>query len=298
MKMADLETSPAKDSLLRLISTLSDFECARLLRLIGSVAAGERPWERGIGAVYHEQTKMRRLNQGASVPAAPETEQGLFAPVPIVKSYPGAERVALLEPQRPDLGLGDAILRRRSRRELSGAPISLQDLSTLIALSCGVNGRTQGYGYSQLPLRTFPSSGGLQAPEVYLSVQAIDGIPPGLYHYHAVDHVLELLQLGNHGAPLQDFCLGQPQLKTAAAVVLITGCLDRVRWKYGDRALKYVCMDCGYLGQNLYLVGEAMGLAVCAIAGFFDDAIEQLLGIDGDTEIALLLTTVGRPAGS
>jgi SagB-type dehydrogenase family enzyme len=77
------------------------------------------------------------------------------------------------------------------------------------------------------------------------------------------------------------------------AVFMITGCFDRLRWKYGERAYRYMCMDIGYLGQSLYLVGEALGLGVCAIAGFMDDAIEQFLGVDGRDEIPLLLTTVG-----
>ena len=36
-----------------------------------------------------------------------------------------------------------------------------------------------------------------------------------------------------------------------------------------------------------------MGLGVCAIAGFMDDAVEEFLGVDGLSETALLLTTVG-----
>lgn len=92
---------------------------------------------------------------------------------------------------------------------------------------------------------------------------------------------------------LRTACLGQPFLETAAVTVIVTGCFDRLRWKYGERAYRYMCMDIGYLGQSLYLVGEALGLGVCAIAGFMDDALEHILGVDGRDEIPLLLTTVG-----
>jgi SagB-type dehydrogenase family enzyme len=57
-----------------------------------------------------------------------------------------------------------------------------------------------------------------------------------------------------------------------------------------------MCVDIGFLGQNLYLVAETMGMGVCAIAGFLDEEIEQFLGVDGQDEIALLLATVGIPA--
>ncbi|MBW7883909.1 MAG: SagB/ThcOx family dehydrogenase, partial [Caldilineaceae bacterium] len=87
--------------------------------------------------------------------------------------------------------------------------------------------------------------------------------------------------------------LGQPYVASAAAVFLISGYYERLRWKYGERAFRYMCMDVGFLAQNIYLVGEALKLGVCAIAGFVDDAVEDLLGINGQDEVGLLLVTVG-----
>lgn len=40
-----------------------------------------------------------------------------------------------------------------------------------------------------------PSGGGLHPIECYLIVQNVDGVVPGLYHYHAVEHALEPLPL-------------------------------------------------------------------------------------------------------
>jgi len=41
--------------------------------------------------------------------------------------------------------------------------------------------------------KNVPSGGGLHPVECYLVVQNVEGIAPGLYHYHAVDHALEPL---------------------------------------------------------------------------------------------------------
>ncbi len=87
--------------------------------------------------------------------------------------------------------------------------------------------------------------------------------------------------------------IGQPYIATAAAVFVITGYYARVNWKYGARAFRYMCMDVGFAGENLYLVAEALGLGACAVAGFIDDALERLLGIDSHDEIPMLLLTVG-----
>jgi len=289
----------ARSELGRLVEALSETECDHLLRLVREVAGGERFWETEISTLFNQRVKMRALNssEGASMaaPAAPETEHGVFAPIPIVKSYQNAERIPLLPPEALAAPTSEVLNTRRSRRDYTGQAISLQQLSNLVYYSCGVTGRTQGYGYVQLPLRTFPSCGGLQDPEAYLSIQSVDGVSPGLFHYHAVDHVLELMRPGEHGARLRSLSLGQPQLETASVVFLITGCFDRLRWKYGERGYRYMCIDAGYLGQNIYLTGEAMGLGVCAIAAFMDDAIEEFLGVDGTNETSLLLTTIGVP---
>lgn len=45
--------------------------------------------------------------------------------------------------------------------------------------------------------------------------------------------------------------------------------------------------------QCLYLVATALGLNVCAIAGFRDDELNDLLGIDGHREFATLVFAVG-----
>lgn len=291
----------AKDEISRLIGVLSEYECGHLLSAFQNVAAGERFWEIEISAVYNEHVKTRLLEteQRAEdvVPAGPHEGEGIFAPIPIVKSYPGAERVTLQSPRVLSAPLGETLLQRRSRRDYTGEAIDQEQLATLLHHACGITGSITGYGYKNLPLRTFPSSGGLQAPEVYLSVQAVTGIAPGFYHYHPIDNLLESMRPGQHGPVLAALSFQQPYLATASVVFLITGCFERMRWKYGQRAYKYMCMDVGYLGQNLYLVAEAMGLGACAIAGFVDDAMEQLLEIDGRNEIILLLTAVGVPRG-
>ena len=43
--------------------------------------------------------------------------------------------------------------------------------------------------------KNVPSGGGLHPIECYLVVQNVEGVAPGLYHYHAVEHALEPLPL-------------------------------------------------------------------------------------------------------
>src|SRR5262249_52983482 len=160
--------------------------------------------------------------------AAPEPGS-VFAPIPIVKSYSASDRLQLPTPEHLNATFTETLTSRRSRRDYSGAALSLSQLSTLLQHACGTTGFVAAYEYQRLPLRSFPSSWGLQSPEVYLSVQAVDSVPVGLYHYHPVDHVLELLKLGNHGPALRAVTFDQPYMETSAVIFLITGYYERLR---------------------------------------------------------------------
>lgn len=86
---------------------------------------------------------------------------------------------------------------------------------------------------------------------------------------------------------------GEHYSDDAAAVLVLTGVYERLRWKYGERSYRFVCLDAGFVGQNIYLVAEALGLGTCAVSGFAQDVVETMLGVDGRSEIALALLTVG-----
>jgi SagB-type dehydrogenase family enzyme len=289
----------AKERLQLLSNTLSEYECEHLLRAVGEVATGERFWETDIGLLYNEYVKARYFNIARNlsnlIPASPAQDDGLFAPLPLSKHYPNATMVDLPPPRTLSGALGETLAQRRSRRDYRSVNMSIETLSDLLHHACGVTARVSGYDYNLLPLRSFPTSGGLQTPEIYVSVQSVDGLQPGLYHYNVRTHRLELLKPGNHGRTLRGLALDQSFVENACVTLLLTGFYERLRWKYGERGYRYMCMDMGFLGQNLYLVAEALGLGACAIAGFVDDAAEEVLDVNGRDEIILLLMTVGVP---
>lgn len=307
----------AKEQLGELIDLLSEHECERLAALVEDTVAGNRYWETDIAIVYNEYVKgrLRHLSpappevfgeQPPGMPPSPAPgsdsggdgsgpDEGIFAPIPIVKAIQSMGRVELPAPRTVEAPLGKALGGRRTKRDFAPKGVTLEQLSTVLQLACGVNGKVAAYGYTQLPLRTFPSSGGLQAPEVYLSIQRVDGVRSGLYHYHPLRHALDLLSEGAYGRALRELSLGQPWLETAPVVVAISGYYERLRWKYGERAYRFMCVDAGSLAQNLHLVAEGLGLGACAIAGFADDAVERLFQIDGREEMVLLLVCLGVP---
>ena len=89
-------------------------------------------------------------------------------------------------------------------------------------------------------------------------------------------------------------CLGQDLGRDAAALLFHTADLNRAVAKYGDRVYRYLHMDAGHLGQRLNLAAIQLRLGVSGIAGFFDDRVNDVLGIPAG-EAVLYITSLGRP---
>jgi SagB-type dehydrogenase family enzyme len=74
-----------------------------------------------------------------------------------------------------------------------------------------------------------------------------------------------------------------------------TAVFARAKWKYGQRAYRYVYLDAGHIAQNFALSATSVGLASCQIGAFFDDEVNKVIGIDGVDESVLYLSVAGHP---
>lgn len=214
---------------------------------------------------------------------------------PLVKSYNDVEKILLPQNYLPLPFSLDKILKaRRSKREYSGRPLSLEEISTLLYFSYGIRSYISAYNTSKFPLRMAPSSGGLQAIELYLVVNKIDGLKKGIYHYNPIEHSLELIYEGNFRRKLVNLCVNQEFIHDSSAIIMLSCVMERLLWKYKIRAYRYIHMDAGFVGENIYLVATALKLGTCAIAGFFENELNDLLDIDGKNEFITLLMSVGK----
>jgi SagB-type dehydrogenase family enzyme len=86
--------------------------------------------------------------------------------------------------------------------------------------------------------------------------------------------------------------LGQAQV-----TFVLSAIFQRTRWRYRQRTYRYVLMEAGHIGQNIYLAATAMGLGTCAVGAFLDQELNGLIGLDGQGETALYLFPVGKLVG-
>ncbi len=238
----------------------------------------------GIGDRFQEETKYARDRLAGGFldwKSKPRT----------YKDYPEARTVELPPPvEKGGISLWEATGRRRSVRDFRRMPISLTDLSQLLWASQGITKAVGDYA-----LRSAPSAGALYPVETYLSVQLVEGVEAGIYHYGVPGHRLELLSAGDFRVAAAEAALDQGFLAEAAVVFAWTAVFERSKWKYKQRAYRYVYLDAGHIAQNISLAAVALGLGSCQIAALYDDEVNAILGVDGKEESILYMTAVGRP---
>jgi SagB-type dehydrogenase family enzyme len=246
--------------------------------------ANQKQEGRGIGEVFQAETKY-----------TPERLAGHFLdwryqPDPF-KSYDNPlARVPLPEPLfAGDKDLSKLLSRRRSRRDYErGGAVSLENLSLLLWATQGITAR-----YGDTLFRTAPSAGGLFPIETYLNVRAVEGLDQGIYHFRPHKFDLEFLRKGDFARELAQSALDQEVVSNAQATFIWSALVARSKWKYRQRAYRYIYIDAGHIAQNLYLAGEALGLGVCTIGAFFDDRVNGIIGLDGAEETVIYMGTVG-----
>jgi len=207
------------------------------------------------------------------------------------KTYADVERVTLPDPYprspgSQGLSLEETIETRRSVRDYSGKSLAPEELSRLLHAAQGITEPRWGF-------RAAPSAGALYPIELYVTVHDVAGLEPGLYHYAVREHGLELLQLGDLRAAVMRAGLWQDFLGEANACFVLSAIFQRTRWRYRERTYRYILLEAGHVGQNLYLAATGMGLGACAVGAFLDDELNDLLGLDGQEETALYIISVG-----
>ncbi|HEY9874726.1 MAG TPA: SagB/ThcOx family dehydrogenase [Candidatus Obscuribacterales bacterium] len=184
--------------------------------------------------------------------------------------------------------LESTILKRRSTRAYSGADLTLDELKALLDFTY------QPQNYIDQGLDISPDYFDLSLIETFIAVSGVSGLEEGCYYYAPKAQELRQVRFKNFRRELHYLCLGQDLGRDAGAVLFHTADLKTAVVKYGDRVYRYLHMDAGHLGQRLNLAAIRLNLGVSGIGGFFDDQVNEVLGIPAD-EAVLYITTLGRP---
>lgn len=221
-------------------------------------------------------------------------------PPPIEKPWPkDVELIDLVDAD--SLTVGDAPVRavigqRRSRRRFTDQYLTNEELSYLLWATQGISKIDMGAGMRVTRhLRTVPSGGARHPFETYLIVQRVEGVPPGIYRYLPVEHKLLPIEKGDgYRDRINEICYGQTFVGDGAVVFVWATIPYRTEWRYDFIGQKDIALEAGHICQNLYLAAESIGGGTCAILGYDQPGIDDLVGVDGEEEFVIYLAPVGK----
>jgi putative peptide maturation dehydrogenase len=249
-------------------------------------------WQDVDVAAMEQQHGRRRISSMIEQYGQPPAESVAVGPV--------EERVALPAPMRTAL---DELLHKRStcRNFDAQASLPLADLASMLHRVFGAQASDELAPGAVMLKKNSPSGGGLHPIEAFAFVQRVDGLAPGLYHYHCIDHVLEPLAgpaRDELATSAHELVAGQAWFANAPVLLLMAARFQRNYWKYRNhpKAWKVIQLDAGHLSQTLYLSATELGYGAFVTGAINDRCAERLFGLDGITTGAIAVCGVGKRA--
>src|SRR5262245_17624026 len=242
----------------RLLGLDVDREAALALVAIGPdgaaavPAAPSGPIEHGGLPLSSEEVDyplLREIHLASALPA-PAAVRAWRAGAPPPSRAPRAPVEALPEPARhAGRTLGDTIQHRGSTRQFGHQPISARELAT--ARGCAT--------------RPIPADVPSGLVDLYLVVNAVEGVAPGAHRYWPDLHGLERLSSGNYRRESAYLALEQPLGGDAAAVIYFLAPLDALFRAFGDRGYRLANLEAGVGGGRAYLAAYAQRLGATGL---------------------------------
>lgn len=172
------------------------------------------------------------------------------------------------------------ILRRGSTREFARESISLAQLSILLDRA------TRGVPAD------FLQPYGAQLNDLYLIVNAVEGLAPGAYFFDREAKSLVRLKEGDFRAEAAYLGLEQALPGDAAVAVFFLADLKRILERCGNRGYRAAQLEAGILGGRLYLAAYAQRLGATGLT-FFDDDVVNFFSPHAAGKSAIFLTALG-----
>ena len=195
--------------------------------------------------------------------------------------------IAPLKPPPSEAAPQDAIetiiKRRGSSRRFEQTSVSFDALSVILtAATCGI------------PSDFLASPGGA-LNDLYLIVNAVDGLDSGTYVYQRQRQALELLRAGDFRAEAGHLALDQELGAAAAVNVYFLADMGPILERFGNRGYRAAQLDASITGGRLYLAAYACGLGATGLT-FFDDDVTTFFSPHAQGKSVMFLTALGVPA--
>jgi SagB-type dehydrogenase family enzyme len=242
-----------------------------------------------VGAIAHEVMPLSR--EQVDYPLLREALGASSLPDPdAVRAWregrPPASRAgagAVMPLPAPDVtagrSVGETIQRRGSTRRFAHTALAATELGAAL------------WAASRPITQDVPSG----LVDLYVVVNAVDGVQSGAYRYHAGPHGLESLSAGDFRRQSAFLTLEQPLGGDAAAVIFFLAPLNAVLTTFGNRGYRLVNLEAGIAGGRAYLAAYALGFGASGLT-FYDAEVVRFFSPGAAGEDAIFVVALGRAA--
>jgi SagB-type dehydrogenase family enzyme len=165
--------------------------------------------------------------------------------------------------QFPSPPIEDLIMARRSTRHYDReTPITFTAFSTV--LECA------SHGFAADCLAT----GALPLHDLYLIVNRVEGLSPGVYLHHSQRRAVELLNEGDFRKQAQHLAFDQEYAGDAHVNCYYLTDLEPVLERYGNRGYRLAQLECSLSGGKVHLAAHAVGLRAVGSTSLDDEVVE------------------------
>lgn len=185
-----------------------------------------------------------------------------------------------------DTSIEKSLLERRSIREYSDTPLSIDEIGQLAWAAQGITDDLREF-------RTAPSAGATFPIEISFILTNVADTDDGVYRYDNRRHSLEKIIDKDLRRDVYRAALMQDPVVEAPVVMIISGVPERTEQRYGDRARRYMYMEAGHVAQNVYLQGVALEIGTVVIGAFDDRRVGEVMQF-GEGEHPLYIMPLGR----
>lgn len=175
--------------------------------------------------------------------------------------------------------LEKTIIKRGSTRKFSLESITFEELSTIL------NKTTSGIDSD------FISQDMIS--DIYIIVNAVDGLESGSYYYAKEKNSLEQLRKGSFRNASGNLGLDQDLPYDASVTVFLMINLDRVLKQFGNRGYRVAQLDAAITGGKMYLASYTLGLGATGLT-FYDDIVTNFFSPHAENKETMFLIAIGR----
>lgn len=192
-----------------------------------------------------------------------------------------------------DISLTESLMKRESARPHNNQQLTLDELSSLLWWSAGKCGKAHR--------RHYPSAGGLYPVEVLPLMRDCESAPPcTLAHYLPPQHRLAFLKQGQEIESLirkskNDNPIINPHLVKVPLLIFLCAKMNRLIPRYREKSYLLSVLEAGHIAQNIYLVGNALGLKVCGIGEIPEaESLQSIFNGMSHDMMCLYIISIGK----